>query len=129
MKRIYFLVLVLSVFTFGFAEPRVIQGKLDETLLLSVGDTAVVSELRITLVSVNDDGCGTKRECYWSQYSDATFQIWWGQFDLGETTLSLASREDSQKSVRVGDWYVVLNNVDGYETETPTASLKVTKTL
>jgi hypothetical protein len=129
MKRIYFLLSVLSVFTFGFAEPREIPGQLDETLLLHVEDTAVVSELRITLVSVNDDGCGTKRECYWSQFRDATVQVWWGHIDLGEMTLSLGSREDSQKFVRVGDWYVVLDNVDGYETKTPTASLKVTKTL
>ena len=128
MKRIYFFLLALSVFTFSFAESTEIQGNLGETIVLNVGDTAVISELRIMLVSVNDDGCGTKRECYWSQFRDATFQVWQGGKDLGEITVSRGSRKDSIMSARVGEWYLVLDTVDGYEVETPSATFKVIDT-
>jgi hypothetical protein len=126
MKRILFL--LLTVISFGVAEPQEIQGQLNETIVLKVGDTAIIEEFRITLVSVEDDGCGTKRECYWSQFRDAAFHVWQGDKDLGETTLSRGSREDSIMSVQIGEWYLVLDTVDGYEVETPSATFKVTDT-
>lgn len=128
MKRVSFLLSVLSVVTFSFAQPGEVQGKLNETLVLNVAETAVIAGLRITLVSVNDDGCGTKRECYWSQFRDATFHVWQGDKDLGELTLSRGSREDSIMSAQVSEWYLVLDTVDGYEVETPSATFKVTDT-
>jgi hypothetical protein len=126
MKRIYLLVLVI-LFTFVIAEE--IQGQLDEAILLEVSGTAVVSELRITLVNVNDDGCGRARECYTVQFRDATFQVWQGEEDLGEITLSTASRKDSKQFIEVGEYYIVLEDVLGYETEIDTAEFFVTKTL
>lgn len=74
MKQIHILVLAI-LSTFVLAEPKEIQGQLDEAILLEVGDITVVSGLRITLVNVNDDGCGRARECYWIAYRDATFQF------------------------------------------------------
>lgn len=127
MRRIYLLLAILS--TFALAASKEIQGQLDEAILLEVGDAAVVSDLRITLVSVNDDGCGRARECYWIAYRDATFQVWQGEQDLGEMTLSRASREDSKQFVQVGEYYLVLKNALGYETEVDTAEFYVTKTL
>ncbi len=129
MKRIFSLLILLTVSTFGLAEPREIQGQLDEIILLNVGDTAVVSELRITLVSVNDDGCGRARECVWIQFRDATFQVQQGQRDLGEIALSIASREDSKQFVQVGEYYIILEGALGYETDVDTAEFYVTKTL
>jgi hypothetical protein len=128
MKRIYFLLLALSVFTVSFAQPRDLTAQINEKISLDVGDTVKVVELRIKLVSVNDDGCGTKRECYWSQFRDATFHVWQGDKDLGEITVSRGSREDSIMSVQVGEWYLVLDTVDGYEAEMPSAIFKVTDT-
>jgi hypothetical protein len=128
MKQIYLLLLGMLIFTFGFAQQE-IQGQLDEATLLIVGDTAIVSEFRITLISVKDDGCGIVRECYWSQYRDATFQVWQGQLEMGEMTLSLASREDSRRFLETDDGFIVLKNVRGYEIEISTAEFYVTKTL
>jgi hypothetical protein len=128
MKQIHFLFLAMLL-TVVLAEPKEIQGQLDEAILLNVADTAVVSDLRITLVSVNDDGCGRARECYTIQFRDATFQVWQGELDLGEITLSLASREDSKQFVEVGNYYIVLENALGYETNIDTAEFFVTKTL
>jgi hypothetical protein len=126
----YFSILVLALLSIVvLAESKEIQGKLDEAILLEVSGTAVVSELRITLVNVNDDGCGRARECYWIQFRDATFQVWQGQEDLGEITLSTASREDSQHFVQLGEYYIVLKDALGYETEIDTAEFYVTKTL
>ncbi len=126
MKRINILLLLLS--TFVFAEPKEILGQLEQSVLLNVGDTATVSDFRITLVSINDDGCGRARECYWIAYRDATFQIWQGDKDLGEITLSKASREDSQAVIQLGDYYLVLEDALGYETDVDTAEFVVTKT-
>jgi hypothetical protein len=128
MKRIYLLLLGAFVVASVLAQQE-IQGQLDEAILLNVGNTAVISAFRITLISVKDDGCGTVRECYWSQYRDATFQVWQGQLELGEITLSLASREDSRRFLETEDGFIVLKNVRGYEIETSTAELYVTKTL
>jgi hypothetical protein len=128
MKQIYFLFLAMLL-TLVLAEPKEIQGKLDEAILLEVSGTAVVSELRITLVNVNDDGCGRARECYTVQFRDATFQVWKGQEDLGEITLSTASREDSKPFVQLGEYYIVLKDALGYETEIDTAEFYITKTL
>jgi hypothetical protein len=126
MKRIYFLTLVL-LSTCAFAEDKEIQ--LGKAITLEVGETATISELHITLASVNDDGCGRARECYWIAYRDATFQVWQDEEDLGEVTLSRASREDSQQFVQVGEYYIVLKDALGYETEIDTAEFYVTKTL
>jgi hypothetical protein len=94
-----------------------------------VGETVVISEFRITLVSVNDDGCGRVIECYWIAYRDATFQVWQGEQDLGEVTLSRASREDSRRFVKMGEYYLILTDAFGYETEIDTAEFYITKTL
>jgi hypothetical protein len=128
MKRIYLLLLGAFIVTSVLAQQE-IQGQLDEAILLDVGDTAVVSAFRVTLISVKDDGCGTVRECYWSQYRDATFQVWQGSLDLGEITLSLGSREDSRRFLETDDGFIVLKNVRGYETEISMAEFYVTKTL
>jgi hypothetical protein len=80
-------------------------------------------------VGVNDEGCGRARECYTVQFRDATFQVWQGEQDLGEMTLSKASREDSTLFVQLGDYYLVLKDALGYETEIDTAEFYVTKTL
>ncbi|MGL4610096.1 MAG: hypothetical protein ACRCYY_10470 [Trueperaceae bacterium] len=128
MKRLYFLLLAI-LSTFVLAESKEIQAQLDEAITLNVGDTATISELRVTLVSVNDDGCGRARECYWIAYRDATFQVWQGEEDLGEIALSTASREDSKRFVRVGEYYIILKDAIGYETDIDTAEFYVTKTL
>jgi hypothetical protein len=94
-----------------------------------VGETVVIFELRISLASVNDDGCGRVIECYWIAYRDATFQVWQSEQDLGEMTLSRASREDSQRFVKVGEYYIVLKDALGYETDIDKAEFYVTKTL
>jgi hypothetical protein len=128
MKR--FSILVLAILSIvALAESKEIQGQLDETILLEVGDTAVVANLRVTLVNVNDDGCGRARECYWIAYRDATFQVWQGEQDLGEITLSRASREDSKPFVQLGEYYIVLKDALGYETDIATAEFYMTKTL
>lgn len=129
MKRFSILLAMSAIACFVFAEPREIRAQPDEKILLSIEDTALVAGFRIKLMNVHDDGCGTKRECYWSQYCDATFHIWQNNKDLGEITLSRASREDSRMSARMGEWYMLLYGVDGYEVETPTATFKITKTL
>jgi hypothetical protein len=128
MKRFSMLVLTtLSIF--ALAESKEVQGNLDEVILLEVGDIAVISDFRITLVSVNDDGCGRARECVWIQFNDAIFQVWQGEQDLGEIALSTTSRENSQRFVQLGDYYIVLKNTLGYETDIDTAEFYVTKTL
>ena len=119
----YLLTLLAVMFSIiTFAESKEIQGKLEETLLLSAGETAIITDFRITLVSVNDDGCGRARECYWIAYRDATFQVWQGDEDLGQITLSKASREDSRLFARVGGYYLVLKDALGYDTELATAT-------
>lgn len=55
--------------------------------------------------------------------------IWQGEQDLGEMTLSRASREDSTPFVQLGEYYLVLKDALGYETDVDTAEFYVTKTL
>ena len=123
MKPIFLFLLLLS--TFVFAEPKDIEVQLEQPVLLNVGDTATISDFRITLLSVNDDGCGREIECYWIALRDATFQVWQGDEDLGEIILSKASREDSKPFVQLGKYYFVLEDAVGYETDTPTAEFYV----
>ncbi len=127
MKRLLaLLALMFSLIT--LAESKEVQGQPEEKLLLTVGDTAIIAGFRITLESVNDDGCGRARECYWIQFRDATFHIWQRDKDWGEITLSRASREDSKPFVQLGDYYLVLEDALGYETDLDTAEFIVTKT-
>jgi hypothetical protein len=128
MKQLSSLVILLIAMTFGMARLQNLNAQPDEKILLNVGDTATVTEFRITLVGVNDDGCGRVIECYWIAYRDATFQVERGG-DSSEVTLSLASREDSRRFVKVGEYYLILEEALGYDTEIDTAEFYVTKTL
>lgn len=129
MKQLFFLVLFLAAMNFGFAQPRELTAQLDEKILLNVGDSVGVAEFYITLTSVNDDGCGRARECYWIAYRDATFQILKDHSNFEDITLSLASREDSQRFVKVGEYYLILTEALGYSMEIGSAEFYMTKTL
>jgi hypothetical protein len=129
MKRLSFLVILLAVMTFGVAQPQDLKAHLDEKIVLNVGDTVGVADFDMKLMGVNDDGCGRARECYWIQFRDATFQIWTDGFDFEDITLSLARREDSKRFVKVGEYYLILEEALGYEMEIGSAEFYVTKTL
>jgi hypothetical protein len=135
MKQRFFLVTLLATMTFGLPQPRDLTAQLDEKILLNVGDTVSVADFYINLMGVNDDGCGRARECYWIQFRDATFQIWTDGFDFENITLSLASREDSKRFVKlgevvkIGEYYIILEETFGYEMEVGSAEFYVTTTL
>jgi hypothetical protein len=134
MKQISFFLMLLTALNFGLAQPLTIA-KLDEKITLNVGESIGVADFYMHLMSVNDDGCGRARECYWIQFRDATFQIWEDGFDFEDVTLSLASREDSKRFVKLGEvvkigkYYLILEEALGYEMEVGSAEFYVTKTL
>jgi hypothetical protein len=120
---------VLMCCSFLFAQPRDIQSQLDASIALNVGDTAITSGFRITLLHVNDDGCGRVRECYWIAYRDATFEVWQSENNMGEVTLSRASREDSQPWIQIGEFYLILKDALDYETDIQSAEFYITHRL
>jgi hypothetical protein len=128
MKQLSFLVIFLAAISFGIAQPRDPTAQLDEKIMLNVGDSVSVGDFYITLTSINDDGCGRVIECYWIAYKDAAFQVERGE-DSSEITLSLASREDSKRFVKIGEYYLILTEALGYDMEIGTAEFYVTKTL
>jgi hypothetical protein len=129
MKPIFFVLLLLTTITFGQTESQNLKAQLDEKIVLNVGESIGVADFYMNLIGVNDDGCGRARECYWIQFRDATFQIWEDGFDFEDITLSLASREDSQRFVKVGEYYIILEEALGYEMEVGSAEFYVSKTL
>jgi hypothetical protein len=135
MKRLFFLVILLAAMTLGQTQSRNLTAQLDEKIVLNVGESIGVADFYINLMGVNDDGCGRARECYWIQFRDATFQIWTDGFDFENITLSLASREDSKRFVKlgevvkIGEYYLILEEALGYEMEIGSAEFYVTTTL
>jgi hypothetical protein len=125
MNLVYVFLLTLS--TLVLAQPREFQRKLEESISLTIGDKAMIEGIRIELLHINDDGCGRDIECYWIAYRDATFQVWQDDQDLGEITLSKASRDDSIAYIQLGDYYLILEDAIGYATEVDTATFFISR--
>ena len=120
-------IFLLALSTLVFAQPREMQRKLEESISLVIGDNAVIENLSIELLHINDDGCGRDIECYWIAYRDATFQVWQGDKNLGEITLSKASREDSIPYIQLGEYYLILEDAIGYATEIDSATIYISR--
>ena len=122
MSRIVFSITFLAVFIAtnlgwdqaAFGEEGIF---LDLPIGLKIGETANIdSDLKMTLLDIEDSRCPSDVVCVWQGTVSAKIQLEKGEQDLGIHTISMETIEENEQTF--DGYYIRLTNVEPYPVST-----------